>query len=115
MSNLTTSRIGAAVIVIGALGAGSGFAQGYHAGAASQGYRAGAASNAAAAAVIQQQQQQLNQQQMYNQGQAAIQSGTQGHAQSQQMLSTMSDRNQTQLDAQTPHYATSPTTTGDLH
>jgi hypothetical protein len=106
MSYLNSSRIGAAVIVIGALGAGSGFAQGY---------RAGAASNAAAAAVIQQQQLQLNQQQMYNQGQAAIQGGTLGHVQSEQMLSTMSERNQAQLDAQSPHYATSPTTTGNLH
>lgn len=109
MSNLNTSRIGAAVIVIGALCAGSGFAQPYR-GAAGFG-----ASNAAAAAVIQQQQQQLGQQQMYNQGQAAIQGGTQGHAQSQQLLSTMSERNQEQLDAQSPHYQTSPTTTGDLH
>jgi hypothetical protein len=107
MRYLNASRVGAAVIVIGALGAGSGFAQGYRAGAAS--------SNAAASAVIQQQQQQLNQQQMYNQGQAAIQGGTQGHVQSQQTLSTLSERNQAQLDAQTPHYETSPTTTGDLH
>jgi len=106
MSFLNTSRIGAAVIVIGALCAGSGFAQGY---------RAGVYSNPAAAAVIQQQQQQLGQQQMYTQGQAAIQGGTQGHAQSQQLLSTMSERNEAQLDAQAPHYATSPTTTGDLH
>jgi hypothetical protein len=106
MRYLNTSRIGAAVFAFGALCAGPSFAQ----------HRTGTAgSNAAAAAVIQQQQQQLNQQQMYNQGQAAIQSGTQGHAQSQQMLSTMSERNQEQLDAQTPHYATSPTTTGDLH
>jgi hypothetical protein len=65
--------------------------------------------------VMMQQVQQLNQQQMYNQGQAAIQGGTLGHVQSQQMLSTMSERNQEQLDAQTPQYATSPTTTGDLH
>ena len=106
MRYLNASRVGAAVIIIGALGAGSGFAQGY---------RAGAASNAAASAVIQQQQQQLNQQQMYNQGQAAIQGGTQGHLQSQQTLSTLSERNQAQLDAQAPHYQTSPTTTGDLH
>jgi len=74
-----------------------------------------ASSNAATTAVILQQQQQLNQQQMYNQGQAAIQGGTQGHAQSQQTLSTLSERNQAQLDAQAPHYQTSPTTTGDLH
>jgi hypothetical protein len=106
MRYLNASRVGAAVIIIGALGAGSGFAQGY---------RAGVASNAAASAVIQQQQQQLNQQQMYNQGQAAIQGGTQGHLQSQQTLSTLSERNQAQLDAQAPHYQTSPTTTGDLH
>jgi hypothetical protein len=107
MSYLNTSRVGAAIIVIGALGAGSGFAQQYRPGAVG--------SNPAAPAVIQQQQQQLNQQQMYNQGQAAIQGGTQAHAQSQQTLSTMSERNQAQLDAQTPHYQTSPTTTGDLH
>ena len=105
MRSLNTSRIGAAVLLIGALCAGSGFAQGY---------RAGAASEAAAAAATQQ-QQQLNQLQMYTQGQAAIQGGTQGHAQSQQLLSTMSERNQAQLDAQTPKYATAPTTTGNLH
>src|SRR5579859_6878313 len=107
MRYLNTSRIGAAVFVIGALTAGTGFAQQYR----------GAAGIAAssAAAVIQQQQQQLGQLQMYTQGQAAIQGGTQGHAQSQQLLSTMSERNQAQLDAQTPKYPTSPTTTGDLH
>jgi hypothetical protein len=107
MRYLNASRVGAAVIVIGALGAGSGFAQQYRPGAAG--------SNAATTAVILQQQQQLNQQQMYNQGQAVIQGGTQGHVQSQQMLSTLSERNQAQLDAQSPHYETSPTTTGDLH
>ena len=110
MRYLSTGRVGAAVFIIGALSAGSGFAQQPYRGAAGV-----AAANAAAAGVIQQQQQQLGQQQMYNQGQAAIQGGSLGHAQSQQLLSTMSQRNQTQLDAQTPHYATSPTTTGVLH
>jgi hypothetical protein len=62
-----------------------------------------------------QQQQINNAQQVYNQGQFAIQSGTQGHIQSQQMLSTMSQRNQAQLDAQTPKPLESPTTTGTLH
>ena len=62
-----------------------------------------------------QQQQINNAQQIYNQGQQAIQGSTQAHVQSQQMLSTMSQRNQAQLDAQTPKPLTSPTTTGTLH
>lgn len=62
------------------------------------------------------QQQQLNNaQQIYNQGQLAIQGSSQAHFQSQQMLSTLSQRNQAQLDAQTPKPLTSPTTTGTLH
>ena len=110
MSYLSTGRVGAAVFIIGALSAGSGFAQSQYRGAAGM-----AASNAAAAGMIQQQQQQLGQIQMYTQGQAAIQEGALGHAQSQQLLSTMSERNQAQFDAQAPHYQTSPTTTGELH
>ena len=62
-----------------------------------------------------QQQQINNTQQIYNQGQQAIQGAAQAHFQSQQMLSTMSQRNQAQLDAQTPKPITSPTTTGTLH
>ena len=62
------------------------------------------------------QQQQLNNtQQIYNQGQLAIQGSTQAHVQSQQMLSTLSQRNQAQLDAQTPKPLSSPTSTGTLH
>jgi hypothetical protein len=110
MRSLSTSRVGAVVFVIGALSGGSGFAQQQYRGTAGA-----AASNAAVAGAIQQQQQQLNQQQMFLQGQAAVQSGTQGHLQSQQTLSTLSQRNQAQLDAQAPHYATAPTTTGNLH
>jgi hypothetical protein len=110
MRYLSTGRIGAAVFIVGALAAGSGFAQQPYRGAAGM-----AASNAAAAAAIQQQQQQLGQIQMYTQSQAAIEGGALGHAQSQQLLSTMSERNQAQLDAQAPHYQTSPTTTGHLH
>ena len=68
-----------------------------------------------AAGVLLQQQQINNAQQIYNQGQLAIQGSTQAHVQSQQMLSTMSERNQAQLDAQTPKPLTSPTTTGTLH
>src|SRR4051812_6037034 len=70
-----------------------------------------AAANAAAGLAIQQQQIN-NAQQIYNQGQLAIQGSTLAHIQSQQMLSTMSQRNQAQLDAQTPKPLTSPTTTG---
>jgi hypothetical protein len=62
-----------------------------------------------------QQQQINNAQQIYNQGQLAIQGSTLAHIQSQQMLSTMSQRNQAQLDAQAPKPLTSPTTTGTLH
>lgn len=109
MKYLNTGRIGAAVFVVTALCAAPGFAQQY------RGAGGMAASNAAASALAIQAQQQANQQQMYNQGQAAIQGGTQGHAQSQQLLSTMSERNQAQLDAQTPRTPTSPTTTGNLH
>jgi len=106
MRYLDTRHLALAAVAFGALSAAPSFAQGY---------RAGAASNAASSAVILQQQQQLNQQQMYSQGQTAIQGGAQAHVQSQQTLSNMSQRNQSQLDAQTPHYPTAPTTTGDLH
>ncbi len=58
--------------------------------------------NAALFAVQQQQLQQQVTQQMYNRGQAAIQGGAAGHAQSQQILSTLSQRNQAQLEAQAP-------------
>jgi hypothetical protein len=68
-----------------------------------------------AAGLALQQQQINNAQQIYNQGQLAIQGSTLAHMQSQQMLSTMSQRNQAQLDAQTPKPITSPTTTGTLH
>ena len=68
-----------------------------------------------AAGIAIQQQQINNAQQIYNQGQLAIQGSTLAHIQSQQMLSTMSQRNQAQLDAQTPKPLTSPTTTGTLH
>ena len=104
MRYLNTGRIGAAVFVATALFAGSGFAQQYR----------GAAGMAASALAIQA-QQQANQQQMYSQGQLAIQGSTQAHAQSEQMLSTLSERNQAQLDAQAPRTPTSPTTTGTLH
>jgi len=73
-----------------------------------------AAPNPAAGIAIQQ-QQTSNAQQIYNQGQLAIQGSTLAHIQSQQMLSTMSQRNQAQLDAQAPKPLTSPTTTGTLH
>ena len=75
----------------------------------------GAAGQNAAAGLALQQQQINNSQQIYNQGQLAIQGANQAHFQSQQMLSTMSQRNQAQLDAQTPRPLTSPTTTGTLH
>jgi len=68
-----------------------------------------------AAGLALQQQQLNNTQQIYNQGQLAIQGSTQAHVQSQQMLSTLSQRNQAQLDAQTPKPLSSPTTTGTLH
>jgi hypothetical protein len=74
-----------------------------------------AAGQNAAAGLALQQQQIINQQQMYNQGQLAIKGANQAHSQSQQTLSTLSERNQAQLDAQTPKPMTSPTTTGTLH
>ena len=74
-----------------------------------------AGSQNSAAGLALQQQQINNTQQIYNQGQQAIQGAAQAHFQSQQMLSTMSQRNQAQLDAQTPKPLTSPTTTGTLH
>jgi hypothetical protein len=74
-----------------------------------------AATQNAAAGLALQQQQINNSQQIYNQGQSAIQGAAQAHFQSQQMLSTLSQRNQAQLDAQTPKPLTSPTTTGTLH
>jgi len=73
------------------------------------------ATASAAAGLALQQQQLNNTQQIYNQGQLAIQGAAQAHFQSQQMLSTLSQRNQAQLDAQTPKPLTSPTTTGTLH
>jgi hypothetical protein len=76
---------------------------------------AGAAAQNYAAGFALQQQQINNAQQIYNQGQLAIQGSSQAHFQSQQMLSTLSQRNQAQLDAQTPKPLTSPTTTGTLH
>jgi len=79
------------------------------------GAAASAAAQNAAAGLALQQQQINNTQQIYNQGQLAIQGANQAHFQSQQMLSTMSQRNQAQLDAQTPKPLTSPTTTGTLH
>ena len=79
-------------------------------------YRPGVAATQNSAAGFAIQQQQIdNAQQIYNQGQLAIQGSTQAHVQSQQLLSTMSERNQAQLDAQTPKPLTSPTTTGTLH
>jgi hypothetical protein len=101
MKYFNTSRVGAAVFTLVALSATSGFAQQNRATVA----------NSAAVAV----QPQVTQQQMYNQGQANIQAGTQAHAQSQQTLSTLSQRNQAQLDAQTPKTPSSPTSTGNLH
>ena len=74
-----------------------------------------AATQNSAAGLAIQQQQINNAQQIYNQGQLAIQGSTLAHIQSQQMLSTLSQRNQAQLDAQTPKPLTSPTTTGTLH
>jgi hypothetical protein len=62
-----------------------------------------------------QQEQINNRQEMYNQGQLAIQGSTLAHMQSQQTLSTLSERNQAQLEAQTPRVPSSPTTTGTLH
>jgi hypothetical protein len=76
---------------------------------------AAATQSSAAGLAIQQQQQINNAQQIYNQGQLAIQGSTLAHIQSQQMLSTLSQRNQAQLEAQTPKPLTSPTTTGTLH
>jgi hypothetical protein len=76
---------------------------------------AGAAGPNAVAGFALQQEQINNQQQMYNQGQLAIQGSTLAHIQSQQTLSTLSERNQAQLDAQTPRVPSSPTTTGTLH
>ncbi len=81
--------------------------------AAAQQGRAAAESTAAGLAL--QQQQTDSAQQIYNQGQLAIQGSTQAHLQSQQMLSTLSQRNQAQLEAQTPKTPSSPTTTGTLH
>jgi hypothetical protein len=79
-------------------------------------YRPGMAAMPNSAAGFAIQQQQINNaQQIYNQGQLAIQGSTQAHVQSQQMLSTLSQRNAEQLDAQTPKPLTSPTTTGTLH
>ena len=75
----------------------------------------GATAQNSAAGFALQQQQINNAQQIYNQGQLAIQGSTLAHIQSQQMLSTLSQRNQAQLDAQTPKPLTSPTTTGTLH
>ena len=72
------------------------------------------AQNSAAGLALQQQQLN-NTQQIYNQGQQAIEGSTQAHFQSQQMLSTLSQRNQAQLEAQTPKTLSSPTTTGTLH
>jgi hypothetical protein len=109
MRYFDTGRFGAAVFVATALLAGPGLAQQY------RGAAGIAASNGEASALAIQAQQQLGQQQMYTQGQLAIQGSTQAHAQSEQMLSTLSERNQAQLDAQAPRYPTSPTTTGDLH
>jgi hypothetical protein len=76
---------------------------------------ASAAAQNSAAGLALQQQQINNTQQIYNQGQLAIQGSSQAHFQSQQMLSTLSQRNQAQLDAQTPKTPSSPTTTGTLH
>ena len=104
MERHTLSLLGLAA-ALAALSATPALAQ-HHAGVGVQ--------NPAAGFAIQQ-QQTSNAQQIYNQGQFAIQSGTQAHLQSQQMLSTMSGRNQSQLDAQTPKPLTSPTTTGTLH
>lgn len=86
-----------AAFALGALCAAPGFAQNRP--VAGPVYPTG---NSALFAVQQQQQIQQSNQQIYNQGQAAIQSGTQAHVQSEQMLSTLSQRNQAQLDAQAP-------------
>lgn len=98
-------RLGAAA-ALAALSAAPAFAQHRAAGT-------GVVQNPTAGYVLQ--QQLNNQQQMYTQGQLAIQGSSQAHFQSQQMLSTLSQRNQAQLDAQTPKPLTSPTTTGTLH
>jgi hypothetical protein len=100
------SRIGAAV-ALAALSAAPALAQ-------HPGNTAAAAQNAAAGLALQQQQLN-NAQQIYNQGQLTIQGSTQAHVQSQRMLSTLSERNQAQLDAQAPKTPSSPTTTGTLH
>ena len=105
MERLTVTRLGLAAALVG-ISAAPALAQ----------YRPGvtATPNSAAGYAIQQQQIN-NAQQIYNQGQLAIQGSTLAHLQSQQMLSTLSQRNQAQLDAQTPKPLTSPTTTGTLH
>ena len=105
MERHTMSRLGLAA-ALAALSATPALAQ-YHPGFAP--------TQNSVAGVLLQQQQINNAQQIYNQGQLAIQGSTQAHLQSQQMLSTMSERNQAQLDAQTPKPLTSPTTTGTLH
>ena len=102
-------------IALGRFGAAAALAACLAAPALAQHQAAGAPGPNAAAGVTLQQQQLNNSQQIYNQGQQAIQGGAQAHFQSQQMLSTMSQRNQAQLDAQTPKPLTSPTTTGTLH
>ena len=104
MERHTMSRLGLAV-ALAALSATPALAQHY----------SGLATQNSVSGVLLQQQQINNAQQIYNQGQLAIQGSTQAHVQSQQMLSTMSQRNQAQLDAQTPKPLTSPTTTGTLH
>jgi len=101
-----SSRL-SALAALGAFSASPAFAQ-HHGGAAAAG------PNAVAGFALQQEQVN-NQQQMYNQGQLAIQGSTLAHIQSQQTLSTLSERNQAQLDAQTPRVPSSPTTTGNLH
>jgi len=98
--------LNSSIVALAVLCATSAFAQ--HPGASA------AAQNSAAGFALQQQQLN-NTQQIYNQGQLAIQGAAQAHFQSQQMLSTLSQRNQAQLDAQTPKPLTSPTTTGTLH
>jgi hypothetical protein len=105
MGRYTKSRLALAA-ALAALSATPALAQ-HHPGVA-------ATPNSAVGLAIQQQQIN-NAQQIYNQGQLAIQGSTLAHIQSQQMLSTMSQRNQAQLDAQTPKPLTSPTTTGTLH
>lgn len=98
--------LNSSIVALAVLSATSAFAQ--HPGTST------AAQNSAAGFALQQQQIN-NTQQIYNQGQQAIQGAAQAHFQSQQMLSTLSQRNQAQLDAQTPKPITSPTTTGTLH